>query len=136
MPKQKVFRKAAPSVTWAKSANGFTPHYRFRGMHALGPERPFPRYLEGERMTIARYFLCLICETMFGDSPLVFPVVDNAFTKPFESETWDNLPFMVEDINAPYGWRMNNGDLDVIGDFEIATQPTGLRNAGDHVNPG
>ena len=116
-------RKLLP-VYWGKSANGFVPHYRFRGMHALGPERPWPQFLEGERMTVARYFLCLICETMFGEAPLKFTISENGqdFTKPVSNPEWDELPFMVERPESEFKWVMNDGNPDVLGMFDMKEQ--------------
>lgn len=123
MPKAKHLRLP---VSWAKSANGFIPHYRFRGMHALGPERPWPQFLEGERMTVARYFLCVVCEHLFGEAPLKFELGQNGltFTNPTDNDAWDELPYMVENPDYPEKsecqWLMNDGNPDVLGIFDMA----------------
>lgn len=124
-------------VSWAKTADGFVPHYRIGQMQTLGPECPFPRFLEGERDLVARYFLARICESLFGQSPLLFLQEDDMMDSPHPNPEWDTLPFMIEDENTPLGWRMNNGDIDVIGDFDILDQPVGRRSAdGGHANAG
>lgn len=121
-------KRKYPPVSWARSANGFVPHYRFRGMHALGPERPWPQFLQGERMTVARYFLCLVCETVFGVAPLTFTVNDNGqdFTNPVSNPEWDELPYMIENPRYPAEsdnqWIMNDGNPDVLGLFDLAEQ--------------
>lgn len=117
-------RTNRPGVSWARSANGFIPHYRFRGMHALGPERPFPQYLKGERMLMARYFMCLVCEALFNHTPLTFEVGNNGqdFSKPRLNEDFNELPFMEEDPESPTGWRMNDGNPDVLGMFDFGKQ--------------
>lgn len=116
-------KKKYPPLAWAKSANGFIPHYRFRGMHALGPERPFPQFLQGEQMSVARYFLCLICETVFGVAPLTFPRAENGqemdFTNVTSNDEWDDLPYMVEDPSYSTGWKMKDGNPDVLGMFDL-----------------
>lgn len=113
-------RKCGPGVTWAKSKDGFVPHYRWRGKDILGPERPWPRFLEGERMTVARYFLCLICEDLFGEAPLTYLGEDMTDFVP--NEDFDSLPFMVEDPDSPAKWRMNDGNPDVMGIFKVEDQ--------------
>lgn len=117
-----------PGVSWARSAGGFIPHYRFRGMHAMGPERPFPQFLLGERMTVARYFLCLTCETLFGVSPLTFDVGENGqdYTNFRPNSEWEKLPYMVENPDYPdkskFEWVMNDGNPDVLGMFDFGDQ--------------
>jgi hypothetical protein len=121
-------KKAYPPVSWARSANGFIPHYRFRGMHALGPERPWPQMLQGEQMTVARYFLCLICETLYGVAPLKFDMSENGqdFTNPAPNPEWDELPYMIENPEYPHNsacqWVMNDGNPDVLGMFDHTKQ--------------
>lgn len=105
-------------VTWVKTDGGYAPHYRFRGMHTLGPDRPYPRYLEGERMTVARYILCLVCETLFDEAPLNFRPVGHGFEYVGPNDDWDKLPYMVEDPNRKLGWKMNDGNPDVMGIFD------------------
>ena len=104
---------------WQKTEDGqFIPHFRWKGFSVAGAPRPHPQFLEGERLTVTRYLMCLIAEEIFGEAPLDFEIGDDGEFKNFtRNEKFDNLPFMVEAPDTKLGWVMSDGNPDVMGLF-------------------
>lgn len=86
---------------------GFVPSYRFFGLVAEGAARPYRRFFKGEREGIARYFMCLICETLFGEAPLLVMESDEGKVSFQSNPAWDNEPYL--QINDAGTYEMSDG---------------------------
>lgn len=119
MPKHNM----RPGVKWEQKGSGFAPTFKIKNVPPIfGAERPYPRFLEGEYMGVARYLMCKVCEQLFGAAPLIFPHEDEGdLITSQENPAFDGLPFMVEADNH-LGWIMNDGNPDVLGMFAQNTQ--------------
>ena len=75
-------------------------------------------------MTVARYFLCLICESLFGEAPLVYDLGPNGqdMTNFRGNAAFNELPYMIEKPESAHKWVMNDGNPDVLGMFDLGKQ--------------
>ncbi len=87
-------------------AKGFIPSFRFFGLVSEGEPRPFRRFLKGERESVARYFMCLICETLFGEAPLLIDETPEGI-RMVENPAWRNEPYLTQDDKG--NWIMSDG---------------------------
>jgi hypothetical protein len=109
---------------------GFVPSYRFFGLVAEGAPRPYRRFFQGEREGIARYFMCLICETLFGEAPLRVMEDDEGKVSFQSNPDWDNEPFMRMDEAGNYVMSDGSSLFDVT--FEM---PSTADQDGDSETP-
>lgn len=98
---------------------GFVPSYRFFGMQAEGAARPYRRFFQGERESIARYFMCLICETLFGEAPLLVTESEDGKVAFQSNPAWANEPYML--LNESGDYAMSDGS----SLFDISFAPIG-----------
>ena len=88
-------------------AQGFVPKFCFFGLSLEGSPRPYRRFLEGERESVARYFMCLAAEAVFGESPLL-PVESQDKGLAFEENpAWTNAPVLIETEQGEF--KMSDG---------------------------
>ncbi len=108
-------RKRSDVVAWVTRDDGYVPVISWRGFACEGTPRPFPQFLEGERLSISQYLMCLAAEEVFGEAPLTFDTTDEGISSLRRNEAFDELPFLRPDPEAKTGWSMSDGNPDLFG---------------------
>jgi hypothetical protein len=111
---------------------GFVPSYRFFGLVAEGQPRPFRRFLKGEREGIARYFMCLVCETLFGEAPLVVEQTPDGEISMQDNPEWRDAPFLVQNDDGNYAMSDGSSLYDVT--FNVVPKPDAVDDVLETVN--
>jgi hypothetical protein len=111
---------------------GFVPSYRFFGLVAEGQPRPFRRFLKGEREGIARYFMCLICETLFGEAPLLVEQTADGGVTFQDNPEWRDAPFLTQDESGEYVMSDKSSLFDV--SFNVVPKPDHVDEVVETVN--
>ena len=102
---------------------GFIPSYRFFGLVAEGSPRPFRRFFHGERESVARYFMCLICETLFGEAPLVVTAAPDGSIGMQDNPAWAAEPYLLRDEAGEYTMSDGSGLYDVSFGVPVGAEP-------------
>lgn len=111
---------------------GFVPSYRFFGLVAEGQPRPFRRFLKGEREGIARYFMCLVCETLFGEAPLLLEQTSDGGVVFHDNPEWRDAPFLIQDDDGNYAMSDKSSLFDV--SFNVVPKPDAVDEVVETVN--
>lgn len=97
------------NVTWNKRDGGWCPLYKWKSITFEGPVRPFRAFLEGEPITVLRYFMCRISEHLFDVAPLQM-VLDNGPVKFAPDERFNKIPYLKETASS---WEMSDGSMKI-----------------------
>ena len=114
---------------------GFIPSYRFFGLVAEGSPRPFRRFFQGERESVARYFMCLICETLFGEAPLLVTEGQDGTIGMRDNPEWVATPYLLKDDAGTYKMSDGSSLYDISFDLPLDAEPVETTTANTQGPP-